>query len=225
MTRLFALVAPRLEVLTVLQSAAVPLPFIRCTLPALRELALLEDDRMFLRLANDYGANSRVGIPHEPSNMYFYGAGMPPDLDGWAEARPFPALETLHIVYGIGMSKVQPWSATILIWATLAPRLKYLRIDNASRRAITTVYGAVNARPRTKFRHLRTVTMQTGSPRAEDDLAYVTSPPPREGHRRRRPQVTLVGRPPFAEVTESIWRQRIVVEWYRKLPGRRDSYP
>ncbi|KAI0674820.1 hypothetical protein C8Q78DRAFT_928544, partial [Trametes maxima] len=130
-TRLFALVAPRLEVLTVLQSPIIPLPFVPCTLPALRELALLEDDRMFLRLANDYGANSKVGIPDEPSNTYFYGAGVPPDLDSWAEARPFPVLETLHIVYGTGMSKIQPWSATIPIWATLVPRLKHLRIDNA----------------------------------------------------------------------------------------------
>ncbi|KAI0823707.1 hypothetical protein BC628DRAFT_1449403 [Trametes gibbosa] len=57
LSRLFASVGSHLETLAVVQSRAIPLPLVRCTLPALRMLTLTVDDRIFVRLPGEFDSS------------------------------------------------------------------------------------------------------------------------------------------------------------------------
>ncbi|KAI0356323.1 hypothetical protein OH77DRAFT_254973 [Trametes cingulata] len=142
MSRLFTLTGSHLGTLTVLQSHIIPLPFVRCELPALRELTLLEDDRMFVRLQEE---------PHhqdewvELSNTTFYSAETPLDLAAVSAAPPFPVLERLHLIDG--RAKRLPWGTTLPVWAKLAPRLAVLRMSHASESTVRDVCDVIAANP------------------------------------------------------------------------------
>ncbi|KAL1942737.1 hypothetical protein VTO73DRAFT_4977 [Trametes versicolor] len=122
---LLARVAATLRTLVVLQSRDVRLPLVRCRLPALRELTLLGDDRMFVRVPRP-----GVLIPREgdDSDFALYDVLLP-SADG-PEGAPFPALRRLHLVYA--WPKLHPWEDTLPRWAALAPAVTHLRISQGS---------------------------------------------------------------------------------------------
>ncbi len=131
LSRLFVLIGGHLKTLTVLQSPTIPLPFVRCTLPALRELTLLADDRLLVRLPSESVDHSSWV---ELSNTEFYAARAPLDLTEIAANPPFPALERLHVVDVSGEDvarKRLPWATTFPVWAKLAPRLAVLHFSHA----------------------------------------------------------------------------------------------
>ncbi|KAI0331025.1 hypothetical protein GY45DRAFT_674704 [Cubamyces sp. BRFM 1775] len=212
-TRLFALVAPRLEVLTVVQWHNIPLPFVRCSLPALRDLTLFNDDRLFLRLPTEPTYPESDALP---SNGCFHDSGIPPDVEGWAASSPFPALKRLHIVCG-SYRKHLCWTKTLPIWAATAPRLAHLRISQATKPALAAVEAVLSARPR-KFRALRTVVLQAESGWRGGRFAHLAAlyGGANPGH---SPEVTIMGRVPFAHA-EGYWKRRVILDWYESLPGR-----
>ncbi|KAI0768675.1 hypothetical protein BD413DRAFT_493669 [Trametes elegans] len=216
MTRLFALIAPRLEALTVLQSPLVPLPFVRCTLPALRELTLLQDDRLFLRLADDPCTSQGWPIP---SDTDFYGVAPPPDLAGWAAAAPpFPALTSLHLV--LGDLRNPQWRTTIPAWAALAPRLARLCVSNAGSPILAAVGALLHARP-PAFPTLDQVTLQVALTRFRAEYAHLENHSKDEGKRRARaPDVKVLDSICDVDRT-SYWPERLTDEWFAKLPAGR----
>ncbi|RPD63759.1 hypothetical protein L227DRAFT_584290 [Lentinus tigrinus ALCF2SS1-6] len=123
-SRLLQLAAPTLRVLTVLQCPEIRLPLVRYCLPALRELTLLGDDRMFLRVE---GPGALVPGQNDPSDFELYSvpAG-PPDEP------PLPALTHLHVVF-TGL-KLHPWEKTLPQWAAIAPAVTHLRISQGNAR-------------------------------------------------------------------------------------------
>lgn len=120
LTRLFVHLAPSLHTLAVLQNYQVRLPYVRIEggFPALRELTLLGDDRMFFRAKLD------PDTWLEPGDRQFYSAGPPPDRDALAAAPLFPVLERLHLVDG-------DWHDTLHLWAVVVPRVVHLCVDDA----------------------------------------------------------------------------------------------
>ncbi|KAI0661258.1 hypothetical protein C8Q70DRAFT_703642 [Cubamyces menziesii] len=212
-TRLFALIAPRLEVLTVVQCHNIPLPFVRCSFPTLRDLTLFNDDRLFLRLPTEptYPDDDTL-----PSNGCFYSSGIPPDLEGWAAAPPFPALKRLHIICG-SYRKHLCWMKTLPIWAATAPRLVHLRISQATEHALAAVEAVLSARPR-KFRALRTVALQAESGWLSGKFAHLAALYG-GADSAHRPEVIIMGRVPFAHA-EGYWKRRVILDWYESLPGR-----
>ncbi|EIW63152.1 uncharacterized protein TRAVEDRAFT_43459 [Trametes versicolor FP-101664 SS1] len=122
---LLARVADTLRTLLVLQSREVRLPLVRCRLPALRELTLLGDDRMFVRVPRP-----GILVPREGDDSDFALYDVPlPSADG-PEGAPFPALRRLHVVYAL--PKLHPWEDTLPRWAALAPAVTHLRISQGS---------------------------------------------------------------------------------------------
>ncbi|KAI0371059.1 hypothetical protein BV20DRAFT_965709 [Pilatotrama ljubarskyi] len=161
MSRLFALIGSHLETLTIVQSHIIPLPFVRCTLSALRELTLLEDDRMFVRLPDE---PSRQEDWVELSNISFYAAGKPLDLAAVTAAPPFPCLERLYLVDG--RTKRLLWRKTLPVWAKLAPRLALLRIFHARDSTVGELRDVIAANP-PALPALRTLAVQ---PRSENPI-------------------------------------------------------
>ncbi|KAI0356326.1 hypothetical protein OH77DRAFT_253726 [Trametes cingulata] len=107
--RLFDLVAPSLGTLVVLQDPNNPLPYVSVKLLALRELALLADDGIFVRPAPRW-MNRRTDYDHR-------------------DIPPFPLLTHLHIVFE--GDKRQWWAKTLPLWAELAPAMTHLRVSQA----------------------------------------------------------------------------------------------
>ncbi|KAI0633638.1 hypothetical protein C8Q77DRAFT_1157821 [Trametes polyzona] len=122
---LFARVGRTLRTLTVVQSYEVRLPLVRYHLPALRELTLLGDDRLFVRVPRP---GLLIPCEGDESDFDFYGVPLP-DPDG-PDGAPFPCLERLHFVYG--WEKLHPWEQTLPCWAELAPAVTHLRISQGS---------------------------------------------------------------------------------------------
>ncbi|KAI0823703.1 hypothetical protein BC628DRAFT_1420720 [Trametes gibbosa] len=126
---LFARIGNTLRTLVVLQSRDVRLPLVNCPLPALRELTLLGDDRLFVRVPQP-----GVRLPREgdDSDFNFYGI-QPPDPDGPKDA-PFPSLRRLHVIFA--WAKLHPWEQTLPRWAALAPAVTHLRISQGSAQVV-----------------------------------------------------------------------------------------
>ncbi|KAI0717212.1 hypothetical protein C8T65DRAFT_707291 [Cerioporus squamosus] len=141
-TRLFDLVSPGLLTMTVLQNDEIQLPYVRCSFPALRELTLLDEDRMFFRVTTE-------SYWLEPSDKEFHGAGPPPDKEALAANPLFPALERRHLVAG-------KWETKLPTWSVVAPRLTHLRISSASEECCGALCNALLAAP-PKFPSLFTV--------------------------------------------------------------------
>ncbi|KAI0371062.1 hypothetical protein BV20DRAFT_993824 [Pilatotrama ljubarskyi] len=100
--RLFALVAPSLRTLVILQHPDIALPYVSVT--------LLADDGIFVRPTPRW-MNRRIDYDHH-------------DLP------PFPLLTHLHVVFEGG--KQHSWAKTLPFWAELAPSMTRLRVSQAS---------------------------------------------------------------------------------------------
>ncbi|TFK81385.1 hypothetical protein K466DRAFT_340410 [Polyporus arcularius HHB13444] len=125
-SRLLQLAAPTLRALAVLQSPEIRLPLVPYRLPALRELTLLGDDRMFLRLP---GPGALVPGQSDPSDFEFYSVPVPAEPP---DDPPFPALTHLHVVFT--GPKLHPWDKTLPRWAAIAPAATHLRISQGNAR-------------------------------------------------------------------------------------------
>ncbi|OJT10728.1 hypothetical protein TRAPUB_12760 [Trametes pubescens] len=137
---LLARVAGTLHTLVVLQSRDVRLPLVHCRLPALRELTLLGDDRMFVRVPRP-----GVLVPREGDDSDFALYDVPlPSADGPGGV-PFPALRRLHVVYA--WSKLHPWEETLPRWAALAPAVTHLRISQGSAQVAQTIRDMLGLPP------------------------------------------------------------------------------
>ncbi|EIW62969.1 uncharacterized protein TRAVEDRAFT_43279 [Trametes versicolor FP-101664 SS1] len=106
-TALLARAADTLRTLVVLQRCDVRLPPVRCHLPALRELALLGNDGLFMHASP---------LP----------SGSIPGTDD-SQGAPFPNLQRLHVVYTWPRSC--SWEDTLPRWSELAPAVTHLRIS------------------------------------------------------------------------------------------------
>ncbi|KAI0717208.1 hypothetical protein C8T65DRAFT_768119, partial [Cerioporus squamosus] len=91
---------------------------------ALRELTLLGEDRLFLRVQ---GPGALVPGQNDPSDFEFYAVPAPP-----ADKPPFPALTHLHVVFT--GPKLHPWEKTLPRWAAIAPAVTHLRISQGNAR-------------------------------------------------------------------------------------------
>ncbi|KAI0331026.1 hypothetical protein GY45DRAFT_674611 [Cubamyces sp. BRFM 1775] len=157
-TDLLSLVAPHLETLTVLQSPDISLPMVQCSLPVLRELTLLADDRIFIRLPDEH---PNFGGWPEPSDTTFYPPCLGPlDLEAIATNPSFPALKRLHLVDG-GYKRL-PWDTTLPVWAKLAPQLASLRISCAQEPLLRAVQRVLQA-PDPIFPTLQVLDIQLAS--------------------------------------------------------------
>lgn len=221
LTRLFALVGAYLKTLTVLQSPAIPLPFVRCALPALRELTLLADDRLFVRLPSEAGDHSSW---IELSNTEFYAAGAPLNLTEVTANPPFPALERLHIVDASGeyvARKRLSWATTLPVWAKLAPRLAVLRFSHADAATLRDVGNLLRATP-LLFSALRTLAVQ---PAAEGPEEAATVDALREAcasvalrHEPSSVQVNCVDADPAMDGNDSgYWPRKLAAEWSSRM--------
>ncbi|KAH9858646.1 hypothetical protein C2E23DRAFT_855453 [Lenzites betulinus] len=229
---LFALVGSHLETLAILQSRAIALPFVRCTLPALRTLTLLAEDRLFVRLPSEPN-NSLSWM--EMSNVSFYASNAPIDFAGVAAAPPFPALQRLHIVDVTdkdAQSKRLPWTVTLPVWAKLAPHLAILEFSNAAGVTVRDLRDLAHDMPPV-FSTLRTLAVQ---PAAEDSGSSISlagmeaTPSGRDSdpNARTRSQMgvdaTPSGHPPVKYVLRrpvpggddsAYWARRLAEEWTR----------
>ncbi|KAI0661257.1 hypothetical protein C8Q70DRAFT_703643 [Cubamyces menziesii] len=209
-SHLLSLVGSHLETMTILQSPKIPLPMIQCRLPALRELTLLGDDRVFIRLPRE--PPKMDGWP-EPSDSDFYPPCTGPlDLDAIAAAPFFPALKRLHLVDE--EYKLLPWETTLPVWAKLAPHLETLRISYAREPMLRAVQQTLRA-PAPVFRTLRTLEIHPASD--DPELATLAA------------EISFsVGadRTAFQDIHEKIsgragdartWPQRLVQEWQERM--------
>lgn len=220
LTRLFALIGAHLKTLTVLQSPTIPLPFVRCTLPALRELTLLADDRLFVRLPSEAGDhNSWI----ELSNTEFYAAGAPLDLTEVAANPPFPALERLHVV-DVSGEDVAPkrlqWATTLPVWARLAPRLATLRLSHPDVATLRDMHNLLRATPPV-FAALRTLAVQ---PATEGQQAAAAVAKLKQvcadasSHELSGTWVHFVDASPVAGGSDSAyWPRELVAEWSERM--------
>ncbi|KAJ8497140.1 hypothetical protein ONZ51_g681 [Trametes cubensis] len=135
-TRLLQAVAPSLRTLTVVQARQIRLPLLWYNLPALRELTLFGDDRLFLRLPQP-----GLLVPGESDDSDFntYGVSSFPATGETSEPTcvPFPSLERLHVV--LAYPKLHPWKQTLPHWAALAPRLTHLRLSGDDEQVLQTL--------------------------------------------------------------------------------------
>ncbi|EJF57747.1 hypothetical protein DICSQDRAFT_182991 [Dichomitus squalens LYAD-421 SS1] len=119
--RLFQLVGPTLETLTILMHSDIVLPYVGGHFPKLRELSLLADDRLFVRPEPQW--TTAVGtFDHEELARFWNHAIHSP---------PFPTLTHLHIVYE-GPKQI-PWERTLPLWGKLAPEVTHIRVSQASK--------------------------------------------------------------------------------------------
>ena len=194
MTRLFDLVSPGLLTMTVLQNYEILLPYVRCSFPALRELTLLHEDRMFFRLSPDTGSWM------EPSDQEFYSAGTPPDKEALSAHPIFPALERLHLVDG-------KWDTKLPVWAVVAPRLTHLRISSARQECCSALNTTLLAIP-SKFPSLSTLIVR---PRVKEPATRESQLQDLIGIAKARTGIDVVILPEL----ERDFRQ---VYWYERLP-------
>ncbi|EIW63148.1 uncharacterized protein TRAVEDRAFT_43455 [Trametes versicolor FP-101664 SS1] len=221
LSRLFALVGAHLKTLTVLQSLSIPLPFVRCTLPALRELTLLTDDRLFVRLPSEAEDHSSW---IELSNTEFYAAGTPLDLTEVAANPPFPALERLHVVDVSGEAvacKRLPWATTLPVWAKLAPRLAVLHFSHADAAILRDVGDLLRTTP-LLFSALRTLAVQPAMEGPEGAAAVdalreaYASVAPR--HELSPIRVDCVDVDPTMDSSDGgYWPRMLAAEWSRRM--------
>ncbi|KAI0745127.1 hypothetical protein C8Q76DRAFT_23823 [Earliella scabrosa] len=203
MTRLFALIGPDLKTMTVLQNNEILLPYVRATFPNLRELTLLDEDRMFLRseLKPDGWA--------EPSDKDFYSAGPPPNKDELAASPIFPALERLHLIEG-------NWQDTLPLWVYAAPRLAHLRLSSAKAESCEALRNTLQ--DSTSFKALRTVIV---SPQSGKDAALADAS--LEAIRdisTVRPNIRLVTLPGAQHrLPEKYWYDWLSQQWRARAVG------
>ncbi|KAH9895056.1 hypothetical protein C8Q73DRAFT_485268 [Cubamyces lactineus] len=209
-SNLLSLVGSHLETMTVLQSPGIPLPMIRCQLPALRELTLLGDDRLFVRLPGE--PPNAYGLLEPSDNTFYPPCTGPLDFDAISTAPCFPALRRLHIVDG--ELKRVPWEMTLPVWAKLAPHLNILRISCARGPVLRAVQQTLRA-PVPTFPTLCVLEIHPASEDPESvALAAEISFP--KGADRTVPQ----------DIPEKIssragdactWRQRLEWEWQNRM--------
>ncbi|RPD60287.1 hypothetical protein L226DRAFT_471582 [Lentinus tigrinus ALCF2SS1-7] len=196
MTRLFDLISPDLLTMTVLQNHEIPLPYVPCSFPALRELTLLHEDRMFFRMP------AKPESWMEPSDNEFYGAGTPPDKEVLAAKPIFPALERLHLVDG-------EWEAKLPMWAVVAPRLTHLRVSSASQECCDVLSSALLATPPT----LSTLIVQ---PHSKDRDARIAN---------AHPGVDVVILPALKrDLKQEYWYERLPREWVSRQTGGKGAW-
>ncbi|KAH9895063.1 hypothetical protein C8Q73DRAFT_485454 [Cubamyces lactineus] len=172
-TRLLQAVAPSLHTLTVVQAREIRLPLLWYHLPALRELTLFGDDRMFVRLQQP---GLLVPGESDDSDFNMYGVSTHSAAGETSEAPcvPFPSLERLHAV--LAYPKLHPWKQTLPHWAALAPRLTHLRLSGDDDQVLQTLRGVLG---------LATITLpvtpsadRSEHPAAADEVSSdVTHPP------------------------------------------------
>ncbi|CDO72780.1 hypothetical protein BN946_scf184994.g33 [Trametes cinnabarina] len=124
-SRLFVLAGPSLRTLTVLQAREVRLPLVRYHFPVLRELMLLGDDCLFVRMPPP---GIHLPCENDPSDFEFYGVPLP-SADG-PNGAPFPSLGLLHIVFMF--PKLHPWEQTLRQWAILTPAITHIHISQGN---------------------------------------------------------------------------------------------
>ncbi|KAI0644621.1 hypothetical protein C8Q79DRAFT_912748, partial [Trametes meyenii] len=127
--------------LLVLQSKDIRLPLVRYRFPALRELTLLGDDRMFVRLPPTL--EERTAGWTDPSDVHLYHVPIP-DARGSLGAL-FSSLKRLHIVYAF--PKLHPWEQTLPQWAVLAPAVTHLRKSQDNVRVASMLADLLGLRP------------------------------------------------------------------------------
>lgn len=123
-SRLLQLAAPTLRSLVVLQCPEIRLPLVHYRFPALRELTLLGDDRLFVRVP---GPGALVAGQNDPSDFVFYAVPTEPPKEP-----PFPVLTHLHVVFT--GPKLHPWDQTLPRWTELAPAVTHLRVSQGNSR-------------------------------------------------------------------------------------------
>ncbi|KAI0674815.1 hypothetical protein C8Q78DRAFT_1009064 [Trametes maxima] len=140
-SRLFERVGPTLQTLLVLQSGEIHLPFVRYHFPALREITLLGDDCMFVRVPPT--SEARTSRWTDPADVHLYHVPIP-DARGSLGA-PFPSLKRLHIVYAF--PKLCSWEQTLPLWAVLAPAVTHLRISGGNAGVALMLQDLLGLRP------------------------------------------------------------------------------
>ena len=135
-TRLLQTVAPSLRTLTVVQARQIRLPLLWYNLPALRELTLFGDDRLFLRLPQP-GLLVSGESDDSDFNMYGVSSFLATGETSEPTCVPFPSLERLHVV--LAYPKLHPWKQTLPHWAALAPRLTHLRLSGDDEQVLQTL--------------------------------------------------------------------------------------
>ncbi|KAI0744048.1 hypothetical protein C8Q80DRAFT_1106635 [Daedaleopsis nitida] len=210
--RLFALAAPTLKTLTVLQCSEIVLPAVQAVVfPVLRELTLLADDRIFV----------------DPAPVLERGAATSRTSTTASDCAAFPSLTHLHVVYE--GPKTHPWEKTLPLWGELAPSVTHLRVSQASK-LIPEVLRTISA---ARHPHAGPSTSNSGTVSFPNLRRAIVQPfvvEPVRGHahieevhaRRRAPRarsgpeiVLLRGR----WYRDGYWRDRLRWEWEGRMVG------
>ncbi|KAI9068403.1 hypothetical protein FKP32DRAFT_1618942, partial [Trametes sanguinea] len=241
-SRLFVVAGPSLRTLTILQAREVRLPLVRYHFPALRELTLLGDDRVFVRVPPP---GIRLPNENDHSDFEFYGVPLP-STDG-SDGTPFACLERLHVVFAF--PKLHPWEQSLRQWAVLAPAISHLRISQGNeevQQVLRDIFGLATAtppehetdgdiegdgesaqvtrRPAPVFQSLRQVTVQMGQKRGDNEstMTSLLLALQREVEEvstlqdRRVPELRLL---PARSYRAQYWPSRLRQDWEGRLSG------
>ncbi|KAI0633637.1 hypothetical protein C8Q77DRAFT_1116050 [Trametes polyzona] len=212
--RLFRMVAPTLETLSILQHPGIALPQVSVEFFALRELSLLASDAIFVR-------PSPLWLSLSAPHGFTYTDRLP---------APFPSLTHLHIVYE--GSKQHSWEKTLPMWAELAPAMTHLRVSQASN-LIPEVLEAMSMPPRSYPRARATpeFRLALSHPRLRKIIIQPLVLQPVKGHDFRREAETVAQAPRgrgWSRIVvlrgrwhrDGYWRDRLRWEWEDRMLGK-----